>query len=373
MIISRAQVEERFDPTMLDSEFWAFIDVLGESKLVSFTTPFIGAVKGGFAGHIPAAGSVVLVCQPDESSSWYFLAGTYEKELITEGAAVEDMGVVKSQRVSDITGGTGAGTGNPHRVVLQDEFGNGLGLFYEKRGGGEQNVKTELKSGKGKRISLNDSGGVDQIVIETAATTGGLCKVTMGDDDPGGQTIASDSYTVESTGPQTHLNYKSATNLYVLDGGKELQIVNKATGENKAPSSHSGNVNIQSTNKDINLLTLAKAGEAANIFIECLGGVDNQTIQIKVAGDGTIRIQSGGKIELDAASDIDINAGENVNIRAGGSVSVDAGGGNLHLKASGQVNADGTSTWLQSGQSSPTAPNIGTAENKYGTDGITTY
>lgn len=370
MIISKAEVTERFDPKQ-DQACLAYVVSTGEEETVYFTTPFLGAMLGGFTGHVPTVGSVILCCLPEGSTDWYYMGTTFDKELNTDGPKMQDLGIAKSQRATDIGGGTGAGTGNPHRVLLQDEFGNGLGLYFEKRGGGDQNVKAELKSGKGKRLSLIDSPNTDCIVLETAGVSGGKSRILMGDDDPKADSIPADSIEVFSTGPQKYINHSSQTDVVVYSGGKELQIINKATGENTAPGGQAGNVNIQSDNKDVNILTLGKAGDQANIFIENLGGNQGDTVQITVAGDGTVRIKSGGKIELDCADNLEINCGSDVNMSCQ-NFNVTAGG-SVNLNAASLINADGTAMFLQSGNSANSGATVGNAENKYGSAGITTY
>lgn len=374
MIISKAEVIDRFD-LQQNQAFQAFVNATGEEETIYFTTPFLGAVQGGMVGHVPSVGSIILCCIPEGSEDWYYIGTTFDKELNTDGPKMQDLGVSKSQRATDIGGGTGAGTGVPHRVVIQDEFGNGLGLYNEKRGKGDQNVKTELKSGKGKRLALIDSANTDYIILETAGVTGGKSRIIMGDDEPKADSIASDSVEIFSTGPQKYINHSSQTDVVVYNGGKELQLINKADGSNKSSTSHSGNVNIQSDNKDVNILTKNLAGGQGegNIYIEALGTAAGQTIQIKVGGEGTIRIQApDGKIEIDTGGDLHLNATGNINMAAGGDFSVDAGGA-IHLRSGGEVGVDGTTTYLQSGKASPVAPTITQSENKYGSDGITTY
>lgn len=370
MRISRAEVTERFDIEQ-DQSFLALVEATGEEESIYFTTPFLGAVQGGMVGHVPTEGSVILCCIPEGASEWYYLGTTFERELSTDGPKMQDLEIPKSQRATDIGGGTGAGTGNPHRIVLQDDFGNGLSLYHEKRGKGDQNVKTELKSGKGKRLAMIDSANTDCIVLETAGVTGGKSRILMGDDDPKADSIPADSLEIFTTGPQKYINHSSQTDVVVYNGGKELQIINKATGENSAPGAHSGNVNIQSDNKDVNILALGKAGEQANIFIETLGGNQGDTVQITVAGDGTVRIKSGGKIELDCADNLEINCGSDVNMSCQ-NFNVTAGG-SVNLNAASLINADGTAMFLQSGNSSNPGATVGNAENKYGSGGITTY
>ena len=70
-----------------------------------------------------------------------------------------------------------------------------------------------------------------------------------------------------------------------------------------------GNVNIQSTNNDINVFTQAKKG---SIFIECLDsdGEDQQIVIETNGSDGAITVKTNGKINLEAGQAINLKAPE---------------------------------------------------------------
>lgn len=381
MIVSKAEVTERYD---IDANqvFYAKVKYMGMSELpINHCTPFLGGNEGGLVGAVPAEGTVILVCQPTGDDDWYYMGSTFDSEIVglRDGARLESSKTEVSNRVTDYGGTTGAGIGDPHRIVFQDDFGNGLGLYYEKRGQGDMNIKSELSTGKGKRLALVDSPNTDCIIMEAGDSAEGVSKLTL-TANPTSKGTPDNAYRLETTGPQQMINMESQTDIVVHNGGRELQLLNRASGWDGAASGAgvlAGNVNIQSYNRDVNVLATSQGEGASNIFIECPNAsVENQLIQIRVAGDGTIRIQSGGKIEIAAGSQgLDVNSAGNLNINCNGSFNVNAGGA-INMKAGGgDVGIQGAPNINLNPPAgvSPTAPTIGGSQNKYGSKGVTTY
>ena len=83
--------------------------------------------------------------------------------------------------------------------------------------------------------------------------------------------------------------------------GRELQLINNANGipYQTTPTVNSGNVNIQSKWKDVNVFTQAIEGR---IFIECLNQLGvNQQIVIETNGvGGGIIVKTNGTINMQA-------------------------------------------------------------------------
>ena len=384
MKISLAEVTDRFDPNR-NHAFWAKITGEGEEpKMIQGTTPYLGEFLGGFVGNIPGEGTQVLVVQPGDGGEWYYLGATFgqEQQATDTGVNKASADVPPGQRVTDVYGESGAGTGYPNTLAYQDEAGNGIRLIGQRRSDA-LNVKAEIYSSEGKSISLNDSPGLDCIRINAAHDDSGESVITLTDSDPQNQSMAAHMIQMESTGPQNLINYESETNILVKDG-RELQLLNNSTGFNRnpnssdgSPSQEYGNVNIQSKNKDVNVFSMKEDGR---IFIECLREDGfNQIIEIETHGtQGAIRLRTngdidiqGGKIGINAINAGGIHKGT-IDIKAAGDINIQSGG-KISLNATKDIAADGKEIHLNSGASNPANPDIGDATNTYGNLGITTY
>lgn len=376
MEIALAEVTERFDPER-EGRFLANLIHKGPRTIsVTLTTPWLGYTFGAMNGHVPAKGAVVLVCQPEGTDSWYYLGASFEKEPTNlVGKVNRPYGLTpKTNRSTDIYGGAGAGTGSPNRVIFQDDAQNGLELVSEKRGDDQAfNYYTRLRSGQGKMIEMNDSPAIDSIVIQTST---GNAKITMGDDEPRNDITPADSYNLTTRGPQMHFNHGSETDIVVLKGGGDLNLLNKGTGERELSNGkQAGSVNIQSDAKDVNIFAKQEYSttDPAKIHIQCLNpDGQNQAIQIKINGDGVIQIQSAGKIEIDSANDIDIRAGGAINMDAGGKISMAGAGIEVDGKGTA-INLDGASIDLNSGLTSAQSPTITDIQSRFGNAGVTKY
>ena len=80
------------------------------------------------------------------------------------------------------------------------------------------------------------------------------------------------------------------------------------------PKKPSGNVNLQSTWRDVNVFTKAPNGR---IFIECLNsaGVDQQIVIETNGAGGGITIKTNGTVMVDALAGVDINTAGDINMQ----------------------------------------------------------
>ena len=250
-------------------------------------------------------------------------------------------------------------------VQLTGAGGGGIGVTEEYNPDFINN-KTELKSNVNKKISLSDSPAISAIIIDS----GNGSTIKLGD-NPGAGTLPARSIEIESVGPQKYINIESQTDIVVKDG-RELQLINNSTGINAADEDEvpkTGNVNIQSKWRDVNVFTQAEAGR---IFIECLNeNGSNQVIQIETNGaEGAIVIKTKGHIRLEAGRNIELVAGEQIIMQSGGKTSLNSN--NLDIAAGGTANIDAGFIHLAEG-ASPTDPSVPTNQSTYGNTGITTY
>jgi len=384
MNISLAEVTNRFDPKR-NHGFFAKIEGLGwKEKFILGTSPYMGGAQGGFVGHVPGKGVSILVVQTGEGGSWYYLSSTFKKESqMTDGAVNETAAQVPpAQRVVDVAGESGAGDGVPHILAYQDELGNGIKFVHQKRPGA-MNVKAEMATGGGKRISLVDSTKIDSITLDTGSKKGtNKLEMTGPDALDIDAAIVPNMFQLQTTGPQKFINTKSQTDVVVGVGGRELQLLNCAGVVPGSTSSvdwsplKSGNVNIQSRGADVNVFSLADEG---SIFIECLDPVgknNGQVIEIQTHGtnghitiktNGTVGIEAGGNIALESLEgDINIKADQKINIEAGGDLSLKSTGGTAYVNGAPNIrlNEDGSTN---------ANPIVVDNTNVYGDKGITTY
>jgi len=380
MLISLAEVRSTFDPAK-NQRFLAKIQSVGMAeKWINCTSPFATGGGGGLVGHLPNPGSLVLVCQPDLNGEWFYLATTFLREPVLEGDGPIEVAAAEltpSQRVADVGGAeTGAGVGMPDRLHLGDDDGNALVLAHERRPGAMNNVVT-LKSGEGKSLSLRDDPAQDEIVIDTGSKKN-TSKLILGGESPLNNITPANSYKLVTTGPQDSINSNSRTSLYVLEDGRDIEIVNKATGSfwgSLAPIGDAavpcGNVSLQSNHGDINLLA-----KSSRIFIECLGKSDiadeEEVIQIRTRRDGAVRIITEGKVEIKTKGDLDIDCGGTINMLATSGINMQTTSGNISLLAAGNINTDGAEVHLNSGNAVAATPVIGEDENVYGAQGVQT-
>ena len=360
-IISLATVEDVTD-VQRNGCFKCRINALGnQEKDVQYVSPYASNEAGAFVA-IPQYGTQVLVCKTGDASDWYYLGATFSPEpQQVEGASIPDGETMPLERVLP---NLYRSRGVPMQIAMHSPNGAGM-LVSEEYTDKYVNRKTEISSTVNKKITLNDSPAIDAIVLDS----GNGSKITLSNDPQNSSTTAR-SIQVESVGPQKYINTESQTDIVVGAGGRELQLLNQASGVEWGPGIPCGNVNVQSKWRDVNVFTQAKEGK---IFIECLNeNGSNQVIEIQTNGaDGAIRIKTKGKVDIDATN-IGINATSNIDIKAGGNINMESGG-TTNIKAGGNVNADGAQVQLNGGLAATANPNIGNDESLYNNTGVTTY
>jgi hypothetical protein len=364
MRIALAEVRENFDPDR-EGKIYAKIDGVGDSdKLIHMTNLYNSGSDGTVKTPAPLKGTSILVCQPENSDEWFYLATTGAELLSNANTATEKLHDFESPNaIASDRGNEGkGGSGRDNDLLIQNELGCGIELA-QTLGAKNSVVHSKVFSGQGKKVLVSDSPEIDSVIIDSNA--GAKISVTG---NPKSRALPSQAVEINTVGPQTFLNLNSATNVVVQDG-RDLQLINNSTGSNKGvanPEAY-GNVNLQSKNRDVNLFTKSGVGR---IFIECLNpNGSSELVQLKTHGNGTIRLIAT-KVEITAeklgveANSIDLRSSGNINLGAGGSINMQAGG---------TVNADGSLINLNSGASSPPSPNNGESDSHYGDQGVTTF
>lgn len=359
--LSLAEVRSRVDLGR-SGAFRAKIAAEGNTEqTVYYVSPYGSNAEGAFVA-IPEVGTQILCCRVTGGTSWYYLGTTFAPEPgEVTGSKIKDTASMPLERVDPEMY---KARGVPMKYVFKSPQGAGITMSDEYNPE-FFNKKTEITSGGAKKIMLTEAPTIDSIILDS----GNGSRITL-TDDPKNQSMAAKSIQVESVGPQKYINTESQTDIVVGKGGRELQLLNNANGYVWGDSAESGNVNIQSKWKDVNVFTQAEQGR---IFIECLNESGrNQQIVIETNGDSSdgITIKTTGSVNIKAGEDINMEA-NNINIGCDGKFSVNAG--NIQMQGS-QVNIDpGGGTIQLANGTSTTAPSIPNPQSTYDNTGVTTY
>jgi len=342
-VISLATVENKVDPNR-EGSFTATIDYLGGnvSSTIYYTSPYASNGPGAFVA-IPEVGVRVLVCRPaameDEAHRWYYLGSTFLPipNDAVGGDKIPDAQLNAMDRVDPTMY---ASRGVPLKMHFRspNEAGLTISESYDPKA---IEKYTQLTSSVKKKIVLHDSPDVDSIILDS----GNNSRIILSSDPKKG-TIPARAVQIESAGPQLYKNTGSQTDMFVGSGGRELQLINRATGIEWTPIP-CGNVNIQSEWKDVNVFTQSITGR---IFIQCVNkkGVQ-QVIQIETRGTGgNIIIKAGGDITLNAlGGNLNIKADAAIKMKTSGRFSLDCA--SVDIKSTGVINMDGSQIHLANG------------------------
>ena len=319
--IRKAEVRDRTDLGATGT-FLAKISGLGEgSQIVYYVSPYGSGAKAGFIG-VPELGTQVLVCKPSGSNEWYYMGSTFAPEIVEEG---ETAGTPPFSRVDPSINKV---SGVPAKILLHGNNGQGLEISDEQDGKTTNNIKTELTSSNGKKITMHDSPGIDAIKLDS----GNNASITLTQNPQNNPQKSAASIEVDCNGPQLHVCRESDLEMKVLGGGRELNIHNSANGvpwgnfQHANPINPAGNVNVQSDWGDVNIMS--KSPLMGRIFIETINPAgQTQLIQLKTNSvNGGIVLQTNGTLAIDATN-IAMNSRGNVAIGCNGLFSVEALGG----------------------------------------------
>ena len=360
--IRTAEVRNR---TLLgeDGTFMARVSDLGDAdQIIYYVSPYGSAAKAGMIA-VPEVGTPILVCKPTDSNHWYYLGSTFAPEYIPRDDEVqggESSAFASSSKIKHpfmrIDERMGKVSGVPNSIVLQGNHGQGLTISDERDGVTAFDVKTELRS-NGKKITLNDSQGVDSIKLDA----GNNASITLTQNPQDNPQKSAASIEVDCNGPQLHVSRESDLEMKVLGGGRELNIHNSANGipwgnfQHANPINPAGNVNVQSDWGDVNIMS--KSPLMGRIFIETVNPAGQaQLIQLKTNSvTGGIVLQTNGTLAIDATN-IAMNSRGNVAIGCNGLFSVEALGG-MTVQTPAKIDLEGATVNLAPGATAtPTIP-----------------
>jgi hypothetical protein len=293
-------VESNFD-VLEQGKLYVVIDDIDPNKgiEVQYSSPYLAGNKGGFIA-IPEVGVPVIVCKPSEQSQWFYLATVVESVARYMGQTGN-----KSQDNQDwIPEGhkNYVFAGHPQQLLLKTPKGNALRLS-DAGNLDSNNVKAELESSLGKKVSLNDSPDIDAIIIDDSK--GNFIKIYSSD----GQMFIAANRSIILSSERSNIDI-------VCENGKEINILNHSTGSQRSSDTDTtpGNINLTSDWAGINLTTNSKSGA---IVIKSLGDSGNITLEannitvhakgrLNMLGDSSINIESVGNVTIKGAR-VDLN------------------------------------------------------------------
>ncbi len=361
MDISLAVVDSRSDPDNL-GVMHCIISKLGADPMpVYYTSPFATNSDGGMIA-VPEVGVKILTCSPYGSTRWFYLGSTFDVEpREAEGDAVLDGFISPYERSNpDST----KYRGEPQQMTVKNAQGAGLKIS-EQYNPEAFNVYSRMEGSDGKSIELNDNPQTDSIIIQS----GNQASIRLAN-NPDDITTPPRSIQLESAGSQKFLNLEDETDIVVFEGGRDINVLNNANASGWGGPISTGNVNIQSKQKDVNVFTQAKSGK---IFIQCLDSLgEAQHIQIETKGaNGTIAIKTTGNLSIEAGGDINMNAGGRINMRSGGQLSIDSAS-DIQTKTPGTFTVDAEFVKLAE-PASISSPQSLSKESSFAPYGVTKY
>lgn len=319
-----------------------------ESKpdIVNLTSPYYTRNEGGIFAT-PQEGSEILYIH-DESLNQYYYVNTIISNETTLGVKNDTIinPVVKDTLMFDEAG-------NSHSLTFKDSKGGGLKVsnYHDKE---QLSAKVELKSASNHKIILSDVPKMDGIFMRNRSGDG----IYIVDEKNEHHSAA--SIYMNTAISQRHTTREGEYYVTVVDG-RDLWLFNNSTGVNADANmkDESGNINIHSACRHINLYTSSLDGASGSVFVTTYGGdsviqlnssgevriYSKKNLEIRIEGD--VNVKATGNINFEGAN-INFNTAGDVNIKAGGSIKAEGAGGidlgdgtaDLHLNKPGGANAN---------------------------------
>ena len=314
-------VTSNADPTRQGLLAVQFDGDLPGSTWVWYGTPYAGGHHSGF-GAIPEVGTRILACKPENDTDYHFLSCTtapssnksYQgRPAFADFVSTGNLGFnPKLYNFSPVPMSYGITTPLKNQILLKDD-----------RNTQRRNTGIRLKSQKGKVIALNDSPGVDAVIIANGTKMAGI-KITDSKVQEG--IVGANSIYSACQGTSTNLSRKGSVVLEVGMGGNEMVLINKSgVKHGKAPYDKSaGNIKIKSDNGNIIIETYDVEG---GVFIDARGS-EESTVQVRSRGNVGVFASRG--IDLRSAGEINIEADEDINM-IGKAINIKATDGNTTI------------------------------------------
>lgn len=297
MQLKEATVIENYDPT---KSGLLIVSVANRSTNlhVMYTTPYGGNANHGFYA-IPEVGDDILIAQPDDSTEWYYMSTVVKYKSGVGESSDNPTTILGDDIVNQILPNDKIynANGTPQKMGIKTPLGNTV-ILSDSRSTEYTDTGIKLRSSKGKTLILNDSTGIDSIIMRNEH--GDHVKISTGSVPEKGQ--GARMIEIETVGSIRIFSREGDINMRVVDG-REINIENTSTGSHKTkPGSDGfGNINLKSQYNDINLTVKNKDGKV-NIKAEGSSG------EVNVSSKGTINMNADKGISIQSPADITIKA-----------------------------------------------------------------
>ena len=315
-----------------------------EIRPVLISAPFHSGDGGALKTPSPKVNSTIIVCKPEGSPEWIYLATCEGLVWQGQGALTKNKFIPTMARGVDRSGKSKQASVLDRDFVIKTDGNYGL-EFVQRQGSNEPLTYSKVFTGAGKFINLDDTPSQDSITLQAGEYSS--FKLT---NFPASRSLCSMGAVLETLGPQRFVNRESKTTIAV-ENGTELNLINNSTGTNAIAEDKlfAGNINLQTGTGDINLFTKSAGGK---IFIECLPAtvaLPNQepindiviragsavptgvsvgrvtieaseiqltTSNLSVLSQGDINMQSLGSINMFGALGVNITSGASIALQA---------------------------------------------------------
>ena len=229
---------------------------------VEYTSPYLVGGKAGFLA-IPEVGVPILICKPDGQSKWFYLSTVVDSLARYAGSNNPKQEISNGDWLPE-GHKTYYYAGFPQQLLLKSPKGHALRLCEQ---GNEEStqIKVELESSLGKRLTLHDSPEVNSVILEDGE--GNFIKFYTNE----GQIFVTASRSLVLTSKNSNLDI-------INENGREINIKNHSTGSQRSSENDSspGNINIETDFGDLNITTNSKDG---SIFVTCKGSNSHVVVQ----------------------------------------------------------------------------------------------
>tara|TARA_R110002110_G_scaffold45134_1_gene138113 strand:- start:2610 stop:3716 length:1107 start_codon:yes stop_codon:yes gene_type:complete len=280
-------------------------------------------VGGGGVLVFPDTGDQIICLRDLNTSEIFYLATILKADKPAPGTGLIDFSTIPKNTYNK--------GGKPVKQTFTNSAGAGLTLTrsHDPTPHTEIVNSVRLSSEKGKKVVIDDSPGVEAVIVRNQHGDGLTIK---GDAD---KVLAGRTVDLHSESNQTFTCFGGQMKHLVVDG-RDLHIENTSTGamaqqpapenwpnpEGQGPKQYGG-IYLMSEWGDCSVSTKAEDGR---IFI--------------VTPNARIQITENGAVQIDAASDIQVRSEGNISLQAEGDLNMEAA--NINLNTTGNLKARGT-------------------------------
>ncbi len=323
--------------------FYADIPGIGNGMLITYVSP-AHSPGSGFV-MIPEEGAEILV-QSIGDGNWYYM-GTVVRPPVRKQSKEQNGGggdshgqsqtATEHNRVHANNSCQYETRGKPQIMAIKYDIG---GIAISKESTPElKNHYIAMEANSGKQFKIEDSPKQDSLIIKNEHDD--MIRLSANTAEEAEHTPVR-GVDIRSTGDHTYECTEGTTQHIVFDG-RELILINCSQGTNKASADGTGsedqwgNIDLESTLKDINILVGTEADDnMINLF-----AMGNKS-KIQINSKDVIVAIADGNITITSKKAVDIIAEDNLNLQSkSGSINLKAAS-DIKIQAGGSVGIDGS-------------------------------